>query len=128
MTGLRAAYSNFATDTENKAFLETFQKRIEQVLDRVKQVTVGLSEDSHPDILSPQRKNLRQTGKIILMTISEIEFSYTIAFVPSAGIQLFSKFDFITVWLIIVDFLMGNSTPEPHRNMNLISIHFELIF
>ncbi|XP_056018067.1 uncharacterized protein LOC125679563 isoform X2 [Ostrea edulis] len=62
VTGLRAAYSNFATDTENKAFLETFQKRIEQVLDRVKQVTAGLSEDSHPDILSPQRKNLRQTA------------------------------------------------------------------
>jgi hypothetical protein len=72
VTGLRAAYSNFATDKENKAFLETLQKRIEQVLDRVKQVTTGLSEDSHPDILSPQRKNLRHTGKIVLMTMSEM--------------------------------------------------------
>ncbi|XP_061197776.1 catenin alpha-2-like [Saccostrea echinata] len=62
VTGLRAANSNLVADRQNSAFTETFQKRLEQVLDRVKQVTAGLSEDSHPDILSPQRKNLRQTA------------------------------------------------------------------
>lgn len=62
VTGLRAANSNLVSDRGNKAYAETFQKRLEQVLDRVKQVTTGLSEESHPGILSPQRKNLRQTG------------------------------------------------------------------
>nr|XP_022344861.1 uncharacterized protein LOC111137616 isoform X2 [Crassostrea virginica] len=62
VTGLRAANSNLVSDRGNKAYAETFQKRLEQVLDRVKQVTTGLSEESHPGILSPQRKNLRQTA------------------------------------------------------------------
>lgn len=62
MNGLRAANSNLLSDRGNKAFAETFQKRLEQVLDRVQQVTSGLSEYNHPSILSPQRKNLRQTG------------------------------------------------------------------
>lgn len=62
MNRLRAANSNLMSDRGNKAFAETFQKRLEQVLDRVQQVTSGLSEYNHPSILSPQRKNLRQTG------------------------------------------------------------------
>lgn len=62
VNGLRAANSNLMSDRGNKAFAETFQKRLEQVLDRVQQVTSGLSEYNHPSILSPQRKNLRQTG------------------------------------------------------------------
>lgn len=62
VNGLRAANSNFVSDRGNKAFEETFQKRLEQVIDRVRQVTSGLSEDNHLSILSPQRKNLRQTA------------------------------------------------------------------
>lgn len=62
VNGLRAANSNLVSDRGNRAFAETFQKRLDQVLDRVQQVTSGLSEDNHPSILSPQRKNLRQTG------------------------------------------------------------------
>lgn len=62
VNGLRAANSNLVSDRGNRAFAETFQKRLEQVLDRVQQVTSGLSEDNHPSILSPQRKNLRQTA------------------------------------------------------------------
>ncbi|XP_069113867.1 uncharacterized protein [Argopecten irradians] len=58
--GVRAAGGNITANLSNLSSLETLKKRFKLLIDCVKQVRAGLTDDNHPDILSPVRHQARQ--------------------------------------------------------------------
>ncbi|XP_060073578.1 uncharacterized protein LOC132553356 [Ylistrum balloti] len=58
--GVRAAGGNITTTPSNPSSVDTLKRRFKLLVDCVKQVRAGLTDDNHPDILSPVRHQARQ--------------------------------------------------------------------
>ncbi|OWF53522.1 uncharacterized protein LOC110446295 isoform X2 [Mizuhopecten yessoensis] len=62
--GVRAAGGNITVNPSNPPYIDTLKRRFKLLIDCVKQVRAGLTDDNHPDILSPIRHQARQHSEV----------------------------------------------------------------
>lgn len=60
---MRAASNNVTSDINSSVAVETLLRRFNHLIDCIGRVKGGLSNENHPDILHPMRKDLRKEEK-----------------------------------------------------------------
>jgi len=72
--------SHVVSDVTNNSAMETLLRRLSHLLESVRQVKEGLMGENQPNILSPDRKNLRYEGInhiLIILTSNDILYGVT---------------------------------------------------